>query len=53
MPSCQANKPVKYELCETHDGESRDRFCSDHCGIICGVCTGTVMLNLFQMSVRH
>ena len=38
MPSCQADKPVKYELCETHDGEPRDRFCSDHCGIICGVC---------------
>ena len=38
MPSSQADKPVKYELCETHDGEPRDRFCSDHCGIICGLC---------------
>ncbi|MEW8548100.1 MAG: B-box zinc finger protein, partial [Candidatus Thiodiazotropha sp.] len=29
---------MKYELCETHDGEPRDRFCSDHSEIICGVC---------------
>ena len=38
MPSSHADKPVKYELCETHNGESRDRFCSDHCVIICGIC---------------
>ena len=38
MPACQADKPVKYELCEKHFGEGKDRYCFDHDAIICGIC---------------
>ena len=38
MPACQADKPVKYQLCDKHDGEGKDRYCFDHRIIICGIC---------------
>ena len=38
MPACQADKPVKYQLCDKHDGEGKDRYCFDHSITICGIC---------------
>ena len=38
MPACQADKPVKYQLCDKHDGEGKDRYCFDHGITICGIC---------------
>ena len=38
MPACQADKPVKYRLCDKHDGEGKDRYCFDHSITICGIC---------------
>ena len=38
MPACQADKPVKYRLCDKHDGEGKDRYCFDHSTTICGIC---------------
>ena len=38
MPACQADKPVKYRLCDKHDGEDKDRYCFDHSITICGIC---------------
>ena len=38
MPACQADKPVKYQLCDKHDGEDKDRYCFDHGITICGIC---------------
>ena len=38
MPACQADKPVKYRLCDKHDGEDKDRYCFDHSTTICGIC---------------
>ena len=38
MPVCQADKPVKYQLCDKHDGEGKDRYCFDHGITICGIC---------------
>ena len=39
MPSCQADKPVKYQLCGKHDGEGKDRYCFYHSITICGICS--------------
>ena len=38
MPACQADKPVKYRLCDKHDGEDKDRYCFDHGITMCGIC---------------
>ena len=38
MPACQADKPVKYQLCDKHDGEGKDRYCFNHGITICGIC---------------
>ena len=38
MPACQADKPVKYRLCDKHDGEDQDRYCFDHGITMCGIC---------------
>ena len=38
MPACQADKPVKYRLCDKHDGEDKDRYCFDHSITMCGIC---------------
>ena len=38
MPACQADKPVKYRLCDKHDGEGNDRYCFDHGITICWIC---------------
>ena len=38
MPACQADKPVKYQLCDKHDGEGKDRYCFDHSYTVCGIC---------------
>ena len=38
MPACQADKPVKYQLCDKHDGEGKDRYCFEHGITICGIC---------------
>ena len=38
MPICQADKPVKYRLCDKHDGQGKDRYCFDHSITICGIC---------------
>ena len=38
MPACQADKPVKYRLCDKHDGEDKDKYCFDHGVTICGIC---------------
>ena len=38
MPACQADKPMKYQVCDKHDGEDKDRYCFDHGSTICGIC---------------
>ena len=37
MPSSQADKPIKYCLCEHHD-EWMDQYCLDHCVLLCKHC---------------
>ena len=37
MPSSQADKPIKYCLCEHHD-EQMDQYCLDHCVVLCKHC---------------
>lgn len=37
MPKSLADKPVKYQICEIHDGKPKDRFCFDHRIIVCGI----------------
>ena len=37
MPSSQADKPIKYCLCDHHD-ERMDQYCLDHCVILCKHC---------------
>ena len=37
MPSSQADKPIKYCLCEHHD-EWKDQYCLDHCVLLCKHC---------------
>lgn len=38
MPSCQAEKPPKYEECPIHPGDLKEYFCIDHCTLICPEC---------------
>ena len=38
MPACQADKPMKYQQCDKHGGEDKDRYCFDHTITICGIC---------------
>ena len=39
MPACQADKPVKFQLCESHAKENKDSYCFDHSMIICRLCS--------------
>lgn len=38
MPSCQNERPVKYQGCNSHVGNVRDRFCLDHSVMVCSQC---------------
>ena len=38
MPACQADKPVKYQLCDIHNREDKNRYCFDHSITVCGTC---------------
>lgn len=42
MPKTQAEKPPRYEVCESHPTELRDLFCIDHKEVICSVCSNDV-----------
>ena len=37
MPSSQADKPIKYCICDHHD-EKMDQYCLDHCVVLCKHC---------------
>ena len=39
MPACQADKPVKYNSCDQHEGEAKDHYCFNHYILVCGVCS--------------
>ena len=38
MPSCQADKPVRYWLCDKHESEQKDKYCLDDKLFVCRYC---------------
>lgn len=38
MPWCQNERPVKYQGCNSHVGNVRDRFCLNHSVMVCSQC---------------
>ena len=41
MPKSMADKPPKYERCDNHPSQWKDRFCCDHKELVCSTCSDT------------
>ena len=41
MPKSLADKPPKYERCDDHPRQWKDRFCCDHKELVCSTCSDT------------
>ena len=41
MPKSLADKPQKYERCDDHPGQWKEKFCCDHKELMCSTCADT------------
>ena len=52
MPKSQADKPPRYERCDHHPKQARDRFCVEHKILLCSTCSSSKQSSCTTRSVE-